>query len=218
MVPASQLFVRTGDGKPMEFHLEAGLPRPERCRLQALVVDHGGALVVNPARCPHAVTLGAGAPGSLPRSAISDRPDTFSIQFLDECVRQGRVVDLCPFRLQPTSLYRRPVRVIDVLLGQCAWSDLAVVTALSESDSDDELRLLAAAGEPGRGAGPLRRGRLRYSHEKDEALVRFVAKHGSQQCTPPTAPKFWQERAFLLPALLADHPPLSLHNRFLKQL
>ncbi|KAF0306870.1 hypothetical protein FJT64_002349 [Amphibalanus amphitrite] len=293
MVPPSrlsQLFVRPDDAEPMEFHLLAGLPRPERCRLQALVEDHGGALVANPARCPHAVTLGAGAPGSQPRPAVSDRPDTFSTQFLDECVRRGRVVpgrvcaprpggepvpvpcvlslsvcpgrfldecvrrgrvvpgrvcaprpggswtsvcaaagwfldecvrrgrvvSLCPFRLQPTSLYSRPGRVNAVLLGRCARSDLAVVTALPDSDSDDELRLLAAAGEPGRGAAPYR-GRLRFSREKDEALVRFVAEHGCQRYAPPTAPKFWHLKAFLLPALLADHPPLSLHTHFIKQ-
>ncbi|KAF0306369.1 hypothetical protein FJT64_022074 [Amphibalanus amphitrite] len=230
MVPPSrlsQLFVRPDDAEPMEFHLLAGLPRPERCRLQALVEDHGGALVANPARCPHAVTLGAGTPGSQPRPAVSDRPDTFSTQFLDEvcaaagwfldeCVRRGRVVSLCPFRLQPTSLYSRPGQVNAVLLGRCARSDLAVVTALPDSDSDDELRLLTAAGEPGRGAAPYR-GRLRFSREKDEALVRFVAEHGCQRYAPPTAPKFWHLKAFLLPALLADHPPLSLHTHFIKQ-
>ncbi|XP_043205617.1 uncharacterized protein LOC122372470 isoform X1 [Amphibalanus amphitrite] len=205
----NKLFVRTGDGKPMEFYLEAGLPRPERCRLQALVVGHGGALVTNPARRRHVVTLGAGVPGSQLRKATSVRRDTFSIKFVDECVRKGRVVDLCPFRLQSTSRYNRPEWVNDVLLGWCAWSDLGVETAVPYSYFVGQLHIVLLS---------LGGGRLGFTREKDEALVRFVAEYGIRHIFPPVTGKlFWFWMASQLPAVLSGHSPPSLFDRFFEQ-
>ncbi|KAF0302609.1 Telomeric repeat-binding factor 2-interacting protein 1 [Amphibalanus amphitrite] len=205
----NKLFVRTGDGKPMEFYLEAGLPRPERCRLQALVVGHGGTLVTNPARRRHVVTLGAGVPGSQLRKATSVRRDTFSIKFVDECVRKGRVVDLCPFRLQSTSRYNRPEWVNDVLLGWCAWSDLGVETAVPYSYFVGQLHMVLLS---------LRGGRLGFTREKDEALVRFVAEYGIRHIFPPVTGKlFWFWMASQLPAVLSGHSPPSLFDRFFEQ-
>ena len=66
------------DGLPMQFHLEVSLPYQERDRLRELVAAQGGEVVTNPARHPHAVTIGEGAPGSRPRPPISDTPDAFS--------------------------------------------------------------------------------------------------------------------------------------------
>ena len=136
-------------------------------------------------------------------------------RLLDDSVRHRAVQPLSQYRLQPTSLYRQPGRVSEVLMGVATWSELPVVTAV---DSDSELLFPEDMWpEPrGRGAGEFRR-RIKFSREKDEALIRFVTELGRQRYAPPTAPNVWQMKAFLLPALLAVHPPLSLHTHFIKQ-
>ena len=68
------LLVRE-DGGPMQIYLE---PQRERLRLSQLVTEHGGKVVLNPARHPGCVTFGPFLPGSRPRSVFSDRSDSFS--------------------------------------------------------------------------------------------------------------------------------------------
>ena len=90
----------------------------------------------------------------------------------------------------------------------CPWCGATV-------DSDDDLMFPEdmAPERRGRGAGEFRR-RIKFSREKDEALIRFVVEHGRQLNATPTAPKFWEMKAFLLPPLLAVHTPLSIHTHF----
>ena len=60
------------------------------------------------------------------------------------------------------------------------------------------------------------RRRLKFSPEKDAAIIVFVAEHRHQDLKP-TAPKFWAATAPLLPPLLVGHTPTSIHTHFIKQ-
>ena len=71
------MLLRRPDGGPVQVCLDR-LPPQERLRLSRLVAEHGGQVLLNPARHPCCVTFGHGPPGSQRRPALSDRPDSFS--------------------------------------------------------------------------------------------------------------------------------------------
>ena len=84
-------------------------------------------------------------------------------------------------------------------------------------EKDAALIRFVAEQQPDGGTGGVRRTRIKFTPEKDAALIRFVAEHGRHQDLKPTAPKFWEVKAPLLPPLLAVHSPLSIHTHFIKQ-
>ncbi|XP_037092764.1 uncharacterized protein LOC119112636 [Pollicipes pollicipes] len=213
------LLFRRLDGKPAEFHLERVFGA-ERSRVTQLVTRHGGVLVNNPARHPHAVVLTGAAPGSEQRPPISYRSDTFSTQFVDECASAGRLLDLSRFRAQTESLYAHPSEASAVLLGERAWPELQLDARFAPvvSDEDEQLAAeLAAADAPLGRAGSVWKGRAHFTRLQDVSILRLVAARPCSGGSPPTAPRYWQLMAPRLPAALTDHPPLSLWTRFVKR-